>query len=404
MPTALSFLNSLLKKIAQFFIRHKVVLAFIVSAELVLVAGYYGGLLIEKGGCTGHFFGFEEWYARWDGQWYNYITTKGYSYTQDHYTTRTFFPLYPLTGSLIHHLTGLSSPDSLMLLTWLCLIGFCFIWLRYATLRLQTKHYASYSLVIFLLWPVSYFVRINYSEAMFILLLAILLFGFTKLWKFWQLGFISGLLTAARPHGAVCAVVTTYHIWLRLEHLPLRKRVLTSLCYGIFSAWGLLLYMGYLWWEFGDPILFISGQKAFHYGKSPVASLDGILTLLSLKPIWGFLKEYSHHSVWARLGYILNNVIWFVTLLGIIIGAFKRWLSKEEVLLSLGILGLSYWANAITFHMHSVGRFSLTALPFFIVLTHVLLRHKILLALYLPAAAALLAIYTAMFVQMHCVF
>src|SRR5207253_3893895 len=93
------------------------------------------------------------------------------------------------------------------------------------------------------------------------------------------------------------------------------------------------------------------------------------------------------------------NSIYFLGSAGLIgIGCWKRWLTAEEVLVSVPLLLVPYVTRSFEMCMASQGRFAAAVVPIYPVVGQILARLPVALAVTLLAgAAALMTAYAALF-------
>jgi hypothetical protein len=170
------------------------------------------------------------------------------------------------------------------------------------------------------------------------------------------------------------------------------------------ASWGILAYMAYLHFEFGDLLAFAKTQEYWRIrGKTTVS--EKALSLLSWEPLWIVYDDYSP-CCWNRFGapsVVLNmqfaNPIYFVAAAVLVaVGAWKRWLTSHEVALSIALLAIPYVTRAYEMCLNSHARFAAVVFPAYIVLGHLLARLPPIVAMSLLAlAGAMMGLYTALF-------
>jgi hypothetical protein len=377
------------------------------SGLLVLFGGYVLAKYLPVSRCTGHYFGYSSWLSNWDGQWYQYIAHRGYHYIgKDDYGPQVFFPLYPLLGRLLDVISPLHGQLPLIAVSWLAAWSFCLVWMRYAEVRIEAprQNAALWGLALILLWPVSYFLRVAYTESLYLFLLTLFFYGCARQWHPLSLVAVTGLLTATRPTALLVCVVLALHLFLRARHLPLAKRLLLSALIGVASAWGMYAYIFYLYLDFGNPLLFVTKQMAWNYQMPADIFFRRWQEMLSLRPAWIFLVDGSLLDPSTYPWNLQNRAMWLVSLVLIAIGGLKRWLNAEELLFCVLTVLLIYYTHAAK-NMESVGRYVFTLVPLYLVLTRLLLRLPLSLRLgVLALSATLLAVQSAHFSLWHCVF
>lgn len=378
------------------------------SGLLVLLSGYVLAKYLPVKPCTGHYFGYWSWLSNWDGQWYQYIAHRGYHYIgKDDYGPQVFFPLYPLLGRLLDVVSPLHGQLPLVAVSWLATWGFCLVWMRYADVRIEAapaQQAPLWGLALILLWPVSYFLRVAYTEALYLFLLTLFFYGCAKSWRPSYLVGVTGLLTATRPTALLVCIVLAFHLFLRYRDLPLAKRLLLAASISVVSAWGLYAYMLYLYLDFGNPLLFATKQLAWNYQMPADIFFRRWQEMLSLRPAWVFLVDGSLLDPSTYPWNLQNRAMWLASLALIAIGGLKRWLNAEEILFCVLTVLLIYYTSGPK-DMESVGRYVFTMVPMYLVITRLLLHLPLSLRLgVLALSATLLAVQSAHFRLWHCVF
>jgi hypothetical protein len=168
------------------------------------------------------------------------------------------------------------------------------------------------------------------------------------------------------------------------------------------GCWGLLAYMAFQQIEFGDALAFAKTQT--HWRLRPDLGMgDKLLGLASWEPIWapfvpGTRAYFGGFGDTRWLGGMrLFNPVFFVgTAVLVGVGAWKRWLTGYEVLLSIPLLAIPYVTKAYENSMESQARFAAVVVPAYIVMGQLLARLPWPLAWSLSAASAAgLAFFTS---------
>jgi len=342
---------------------------------------------------------------RSDGNWYREIATNGYAYSPDRRSNVTFFPLYPLSGRIVREITGLSAEASLLVVSNFALALSFFLLLAYARDRFPEAPAASglFVLLSFGLYPVTFFFRMPYTESLFFGLVLTAFLGMRRGWAPIWVAAIVGLATAARPVGIALVPAFLAHLWFRRTSVPAflgRSLLLLPVC-----AWGLLAYMVYLWGTFDDPFAFALNQQHWHF--LPKAAIeDRLPSLMALEPFWGYIdpespfhcsgRHYLEPSVFSAP---IMDRLGFVAWAGLtVVGWRKRWLSCEELLLSIGLVGMAYTLRGYEMGFFSMGRFTSVAFPIYLVCGRLLAAAPLALSVSLLSLSGFfLAAYTALF-------
>ncbi|MCX6372572.1 MAG: mannosyltransferase family protein [Actinobacteria bacterium] len=235
----------------------------------------------------------EPW-AHWDGVWFIRVAADGYG---AHGHSQAFFPLYPLLVRVVAVATGHNYVVAGLVVSLACYAGAMAVLFKLAHALLGPR-VALWSVVFISVFPTALFFQAVYSESLF-LLLTLLSFWWARR-SSWALAGLAGLLAVlARSNGVVLLLPLAVMWWeqrrgseLRLPGgpaagpaPPARRLRVSSAAWLLLVPAGLALYMAYLWWAFGDPLLF-SGAQAY-WGREltlptsaiwrgAVAAVDGV--------------------------------------------------------------------------------------------------------------------------------
>jgi hypothetical protein len=354
--------------------------------------------------------GFVAAMRNWDGYWYTKIAAEGYSYNPDKPSSVAFFPGYPLIAGRAATLTGTDPDFVLPALSNLCLIVALVLLWAYA--RTETSHdqFASWVLVATTLWPMSLFLRMAYSEALFLCLLVSVLLGIQRRWPVWVISLLAGAATGTRSVGVALLLPQCWDWWRRSTNW--REFIVHAAVFGCVSCWGLAAYMVYLHFAFGDAFAFVNTQQ--HWAVRGALPLPKqVVSLLLLEPVWDVYRADSIAS-WMRHEHIINplfslqfwNPIYFAACTLVVgWGTWKRWLTTPETLVSAGLLLIPYVFQSYRMMMFGHGRFSCVVFPMYLVMGRFL--HSCpppLAAVLCSLAAVLLAFNSALFASWHRVF
>lgn len=202
---------------------------------------------------------------RWDSNWYTGIAQNGY--TTPH--SANFFPLLPILEAGIGRIVaGGRDPSPAELLgagiavsAVATLVAFCAL---AALVELEADaRTAAAAVRLLAAYPLAMFLAVAYSDAPF--LAAALLFFFGVRTRRWWLAAFAGLAAGLlRPVGPLLAIallaeVAVDLVFRRTDRETLKGRLLVS---GSPLA-GTGFYAAFLWWRFGDPLLFVHTQTRF---------------------------------------------------------------------------------------------------------------------------------------------
>jgi hypothetical protein len=344
-------------------------------------------------------------FARWDGQLYKGIVVDGYSYDPDRQSTLAFFPAYPLLGRLLVCITGARPDLALLAVAHLCLASAFILTVAYVRERYKGNppELAGYVLLALGLWPYTFFFRMAYSEAPFLLWTILALYGIERKWSLAIIALIIGLATATRPVGVGLLAPLILHLWQRSANTL--SFIGTSLCILPIACWGIAAYTFYQYEQFGDPFAFAISHSHWRL-RPPAPFLDKLRALVSLEPMWSLFDSDSP-CFWKRRvpagpflfnPAIFNCVFFLGAAILAVVGKHKRWLTSYELWLVASLLFIPYVGRAYDMCMMSMARFTSVAFPIYLVLGNLLWRMPPPLAAGILAVSSfLLAVYAALF-------
>lgn len=352
---------------------------------------------------------------------YRDILLKGYNFQADQRSNVAFFPAYPMCCKALQF-CGLSLENAMLVISNVFFLGGCFILGMYGVNdpRFDYDRTGNWHLALFCLFPAGFFLRMPYAESLLCFIASLTLLGILRKWPLVVLVFLAGIATATRPVGLAVSAAVLWHFLatpdpnilkndIQEDNYKIHKRKLLSLLWLIpISCWGLLVYIGYLWWKFDTPLAFAQTQSHWIF-QSPINGTfgDKVWSLVTLEPMWGVYDPDSSRY-WLRGDtqtnplfscLFWNPIFYLSTWVLIILGCCKRWLTGPEIVLSLGLLIIPYVTRAYEMSMASHARFAAVVIPQYFVLGR-------LFSMMPPAIAGclsglmgfMLGIWTALFV------
>lgn len=307
-------------------------------------------------------------------------------------------------------------PWALVLVSNACLLGLFALFGVYlqpegaAEIAAETD----WSLIALGLWPLGFFFRMAYSESLFLLVMLAAMLGMKRHWQPLWIALLVGLATACRPVGGALVPVFLLYLWKRTEGQLNRVAdwLWRSALLGPVACWGLAAYMIYLQVEFNEPLAFAKTQERWHV-RPTEPPLRHLQALLTGEPIWSCYVP-GNEAYWAKyeprpdplFSLQFANPIFFVVTAGLVIlGGWKGWLDRSELLLSAGLLLIPYVTHSYQTVMMGQGRYSASVFPLYIVLGQLLSRMPPPLAgLCCGFSAVYLVIYSALFAAWYRVF
>lgn len=379
---------SLRRRVTVLALAHPVVAALLIFAAsrvIVWLGVEFAELVISRRpGGPGLWDLGELWFhrlLRWDTGWYLQIANKGYSVNPDRSveTSIVFFPLLPLMAKGLAALTGLRIFDAMLLVG--VAGGFATIALLAAlVLPVFGAVAAIRSAALMAFLPTSVFLSAAYTEP---LALALVLAAFHALAhrRYWLAALACGVAAAARS--ATVALVPLIMAAAALTSpLPPLRRVSMVVMLGAVASGGLLLFIAWQGWVFGDPFAFAKGQQAWQGDMSIGRRILNAALLRPLRPL-------------------TYGTYWFLAAAALVaLGAFRLpWTWTAYAVLALAIPYVSLAPGIAGFT--SMPRYALMVFPAVVTLALLLEGRPRLTLLLTAAGAGGLFVTTAHFSQWH---
>lgn len=289
-----------------------------------------------------------------------------------------FFPLYPLLAATSSRLFGTSVDESLVMIANSFVVIFTFTALSYFSMRLGWRQ-AVLGATLYSVFPTTFFFRMAYTESLFVTVIILAFIGIEKRWPLPLIAALFGLSTSIRSVGVCGLPVIALLLWNSSATVWTFAR--RFLIYSPIATAGLLGYMCFLYYQFGDPLLFIKAQDMY-YTRLPLDLERRVESLLSFEPIWAVYVP-THSTYWRiRHGGIpplfsiqFANPLYFVFAVFLTLMGYQwRWLTQYEAVLSSCMLAMTYVTRGFEMGMNSQGRFMSVVFPVFLVLTQCLSR------------------------------
>lgn len=277
--------------------------------------------------------------------------------------SQAFFPLYPSLINFGQRL-GLDPLVASLCLNTLSLIGLMFL--------LPTRAY-----LLLLAYPASFYLSSVYTEALFLFLLA-LSFYFLSTRRLLLSVLSIALLSATRLVGLVMLIPLAFTLY------PSIKKMLLYLPIAIA---GFISYLAFLWYKFGDPLMFFHVQPLFGGGREGegIVLLPRVLyrylKIFLTVPLdtWLYWRSFLEFAVFGIFLYLLYH--------------FRRRLSRSALIYCLLVLLIPSLSGTLS----SMPRYALAALPIFVVVGESLSRRTFVfvLLLLLPLLTTLTMIFAS---------
>lgn len=380
-------------------------------------------------------------FTSWDGYRYEEIVEQGYLYhlptdppsikensgiQREGWPERrlknvVWYPLYPFLGWIVSKTLSISAVHALTVVSWLCAVGAAVVFFRFAqrhyynrmpSLDLATEEAmaleahparrwdlspqdtgALIAVAVLMFGPCSVFLYANFTESLFVLLLAMFLSCIQLRW-WWRAALVAAVASSCRSQGVLFGPILALCYLLRTDHPnPITKLGMAAIL-GAISGVGIFCYMVYLYVNFGDPLAFMHAQKYWNVGISMERILYAFNPINAMSRVLWF-AFYAGPVDWPRLWEALC-LIWPPVVLLILGG---RYLSFELEIMGWILWGLPFVSNSLAGNppmdtqWMSMGRFMAVMLPAHIIAGAVLVRLRWLGLLFLLVWASTFGIF-----------
>lgn len=196
---------------------------------------------------------------RWDALWYVRIAREDYAPPRK--TTKydlAFFPLYPISVRLVDVIVGNTFWAGVLVSNICALLCMLVLW-RMVTQR-AGRAAGLWAAAFFVVAPAGAYFSYPYTESMFCLLLALGMFSLQRGRPLWA-GIAGALCSATRSTGVVVSLMLLVEAW-QLRHD--RRAALARVSGAATGGLGLLAYMAYCQWRYGEPLAFMTIQKEWN--------------------------------------------------------------------------------------------------------------------------------------------
>lgn len=296
------------------------------------------------------------YWSRNDVNWYRDIAIKGYTNVK----STAFFPLFPLLIRLGTYVTGLNGfyvGVFISNVAWFVLLIVLF-----QLVREDFDEKRAQATILYLsLFPTSFFFATSYTEAPF-LCLALLSFYHLRRGHWWLAALFAFFAGLTRSAGVFLALPFCYE-YMRQRQFRVREIRFNAISVFLIPL-GIILFAGYCYMTFGDPLAF-SHAQSFWLRQLSTPWYGVVMALVD-----------ARRSALLAFGGIRNlldtGCVLFVFFL-LLLGSFGPWrLGKEQA--SYLILAWTFYVFVLLFPVHgdfplqSMPRYMLEIFPAFIIL------------------------------------
>ncbi len=345
---------------------------------------------------AGHAVGLAALWERWDVLWYVRVANHGYSWQAPPVQSDVaFFPLFPLLTHVTSLVTAIPAYESGLLVTNISFLACLYVFHRLVLIDfdVDTADRAVFYLAVF---PTALFFFAAYSESLYLLCCVGCLCAL-RLRRWWLAGFCGMAACLTRQLGVALVIPFALELYdaLRDESKPDGwLKVAPAL---LLVPTGLLTYMVYLQARFGDALLFLRAQEAWHR----VFALPWQGLLEDAGRIMHPLAQYSPHTRNSLAAQSLVDVAFALLFLGLIAWGSTRLRRSYTAYASAVMLVVLMSPTAMPgqpLALLSIARFDLTVFPPFIALA-LLGRPRASDRLITVCSVGLLALFTIVFVR-----
>jgi len=244
----------------------------IITRLLIFIIGYISVLVFSE--TRPAFFEIPNLFFKWDSNWYLQIAKEGYdnlTYIDNEYRSLVvFFPLYPMLIRIFSF--GFFNPKIIGFIISNVALVFASVYLYKLTkLEFKDKSLAIKSVFFMLIFPVSFFFSIFYTEGLF-LALAISCFYYARKKQWLIASFLGFFLSLTRSIGFLIFIP------MLMEYLDLdfnafkvkKEKVKKDILYLLLVPAGLIAYEICLWIKSKDPFVYFKAEAGWGRKLAPI--------------------------------------------------------------------------------------------------------------------------------------
>ncbi len=268
--------------------------------------------------------------SRWDTGFYISIVEEGYKFQGVPLPSVAFFPLLPLLMAAITPLVG-DAAVSGIIVSNLALLGTAVFFYRLVAENYSEK-VADRAVWYLLIFPLSFYGSAIYTESLF-LLVTIAAYYFARRGQ-WRTSVPFAIAaTLCRLVGIIIVPLLLLEWWRQWRlNVGEERPSLWALLVPASAPLGLVSYMAYLWYVFGDALAFANASAAWgRVPQSPFVTVADLLQRPSTGWFNAFLSGQIHFDTWIDFTFV---TVFFI--LGIVLLYKGR--HAEAALVLLGVI------------------------------------------------------------------
>ena len=286
----------------------------------------------------------------WDGSWWLRAAVDGYPSKvpavggRAVQSTLAFFPVYPLLIRALHKLTGLSTLDCGVAISFVCGAALV-VALWYLVERTAGRAVADRSIVLFAFFPSSFLLSLVYAEPLMLLGCVITLYAMTS--RRWVLaGSVAAVTTAVRPNALALTAALAVAAIVELRRDRKWRSFWRPAAAAGLSVLGFLVVLAFFWRRTGDLGVWFRVQ---HQG-------------------WGTRFDFGHQSLRYFVDFVLfraepsRAVVGLSIIVAIAMVVLLVWSREAAPTVTFGIVMIAVPLLSANF---TGPRFLLSALPAF---------------------------------------
>lgn len=328
-------------------------------------------------------------FMHWDAVWYTHIAVYGYRYSTVHIPTIAFFPGYSIIMKFIYILfhKNIAILYILPSLVFQALsIYMLYLLLKHLNKPIEVIYMV---LILYTFYPSSFFAMSAYPVSA-LNFFAISTFLFIERKQYLVASIMAGIGTLFGPMAVFLSIAIVFDI------LKTRKTIdyIKVLPYALLSLSGFLVFVGYNYYKFKDPIAFIKAQE--YWGKPSI--FEKLYNIIALIP-----HDIPTHPLSTPLGiyefdHFINLVILIVYVFVIVMAIDK--IPFHYSIFSVFIVIEYLWAlGGIFINTSAFARLSYISVPLFISLSEILEEYPFSIGVFAPLFFMSNFILEALFVR-----